>query len=129
MSAQSPVAFNDAERERETIVDDCRDVARTHFVIGQLPGQLLHRAANEIERLRLCISDTPTWIACAEQLPKRRYVEEPGFPGISINCLVVDADGDFDVAAYDLEDANWYSLQRATFLSGITHWMPLPEAP
>lgn len=84
----------------------------------------------ELEDAKRALSEGTRWIPVSERLPEVAKPRMVGYEGLSEDVLIY-GEGDCDVAARDTLEGGWYSVQRAVYLneSGITHWMPLPEAP
>lgn len=81
-------------------------------------NDLCSDAIEEVERLELRLSDgAPGWIPVSERMPKDEQ-----------RVLVYRA-GDTPPCDYGVDKASIYFTDGFVHHPGVTHWMPLPEAP
>lgn len=76
------------------------------------------------------ISNTHRWIPVGEQMPPARWpTDDPNTE--SIEVLFVDGDGDVWAGWYEIDEKEWFGkgVMAGGYVSGVSHWMPLPEAP
>lgn len=64
----------------------------------------------------------PHWISVEGELPPTSDKDDE-----SDDYLIVDEDGDMNVGYYNKMDKTWFSCDG--YILGVTHWMPLPQAP
>lgn len=101
----------------EKVLDDLRHECTDSY-------DLHDEAADAIEEL---ISRVPKWIGVKEKLPTPIHPSSPDYKG-----YLIVADGDMYIAdyTYDKYFETCYSFYvDGEEMTGVTHWMKLPELP
>lgn len=100
------------------LLDQYEETGRHMFLVAANSVQLYRR---DISLLNFCLSEQNKWISVEERLPSSEDLERSQFH----NFLVANEFGEVREAVF----TGKYFAKLGSRLSGVTHWMPLPEPP
>ena len=124
----------------EDLVKELRQKHRAYVLTDNAkPGQLFADAADAIEELNAYCDNmseafaaleaiAPHWIPVSERLPEKALKSYPKWPYSLWMLTVSGKEKRIEFGAYNVEEKEWHD-DFGEVMTGVTHWMPLPEPP